>query len=167
MNEEIEALRKSMRSAQPVGRGQYIDNGQHLYRIKLAKRQATDQQGTIKESWIAELEIVKSTNPAAEAGTSRVYIESPKNDGWMGRWKAFLMAACGIPSTKKLTNEEEDVIADVHAALRSEDFRKAKQFPENFLAGRYVYCEATPGKSRSGGNVTHKKWEPAEAPAVA
>ena len=163
MPDEIEELRKLMMSAQPSGRGNYIEEGRHLLEIQKVVYKRSAQSGTFKESYIAEFTVKESSDPSHEIGSTRAYVESGKQ-GWLERFKAFLIAAVGIGSDTKLTPEQENTIADIFAALKFDQFRAQKGWPENFLKGRHVRCEGVAGKSKGGGPVTNKKWEPYVAP---
>lgn len=160
MANDIEQLRASMRSAQVFGKGQYVEEGRHLLEIKLLKYNRTIMEGAAKESYIAEFIVVESSNPSHEVGSTRTYIENPANAGWLGRFKAFLLAAAGIDPNGKVSVQDEDTIGDMFAALRYDEFRASKQWPENFMAGRRVKCEGMPGKSKKGGAITNKNWSP-------
>ena len=167
-NEEIEALRAAMRTAQVNGRGAYIGNGRHVLEAGKVFCKRTSLQGTIKESWIAEFKVVSSSAADHEVGSTRSFVENPANAGWMDRWKGCLVALCGLDGNgRKLTAEEETVIGDIFVALRYDEFRVQKGWPENFLSGRIVNCEGTAGKSKAGGDVTNKKWSPYVSPAAA
>lgn len=165
-NEAIEELRKSMQAAQPSGRGQYLDQGRHELEIDKAFVKRTTFEGKTKESWIVEFKVISSTNPSHEVGSTRSYVENPNNDGWMGRFKAFLVAVAGIPGAQKLNPQDEQLISDITVALRYDEYRVERQWPENFLKGRRVLCEGMPGKSRNNTPITNKKWEPILAPAA-
>ena len=164
---EIEALRASMRAAAPSGRGNYIEDGQHLLEIEKCFCKRTQIDGRFKETYICEFKVLASTNPTHEPGSTRSYAENPENAGWMGRWKSFLAAAAGLDPDLKLSIQDEDTISDMIAALRYEEFRNSKGWPENFLRSRQVKCEGTPGKSRGGTPITNKKWTAYVAPPVA
>lgn len=156
-----------MRAAAPSGRGQYIEDGQHLLEIEKCFCKRTEIDGRWKETYICEFKVLHSTNPTHEQGQTRSYAENPENAGWMGRWKSFLAAAAGLDPDMKLSQQDEDTIADMIAALRYEEFRASKRWPENFLKGRQVTCQGVPGKSKGGTPITNKKWMPYVAPAAA
>ena len=65
--------------------------------------------------------------------------------GWMDRFKAALVAICGLDGSKKLSAQDEDLIGDIFVALRYDEERVKKGWPENFLNGRKVSCEAQAG----------------------
>src|ERR1700676_131513 len=155
---EIEALRASMRSAQPSGRGSYIEEGRHSLEVDKCCGKRSNIDGRWKETYIAEFKVLESSNSTHEVGSTRSYAENPENAGWMGRWKSFLAAAAGLNPDKKMTTQDEDIISDMIAALRYDEHRIAKGWPENFLHGRQVRCEGAPGKSRGGTPITNKKW---------
>lgn len=166
MNADIEALRASMRASQVVGRGQYIEDGRHTLEVKLVKCHRTQIDGRWKESYIVECTVLASSNPTHEVGSTRSYVENPENSGWMSRFKGFLAAAAGLAPDRPIAPADQEVISDMIAAIRYDEFRTSKGWPENFLAGRRLTCEGMPGKARSGTPVTHKKWAPyVEAPA--
>lgn len=166
MNEDIEALRKAMQAASPTGRGNYVEDGQHVLQVEKALCKRTLIDGRWKESYIIEFKVLQSSNPKAEVGSSQAYIENPENAGWMGRFKAALLACTGFDPAGKIPAEVEAKMGDIIAALRYDEFRTSQGWPENFLAGCTVRCEGTPGKSRAGTPVTNKKWYPYTPPAA-
>lgn len=161
MGSEIDALRAAMKAAQPSGKGVYIEAGQHVLDIDRAFVKRSMQGGMTKESWIVEFKVVSSTNPTHEVGSTRSYVENPANQGWMERFKSFLSAAVGADPTGKISAEDEITISDVTVALRFDEYRIERGWPENFLKGRRLHCEGMAGVSKSGGPVTNKKWTPA------
>jgi hypothetical protein len=165
MSADIDALRASMRAAQPSGKGQYIEEGRHLLEIDKCFCKRTSIDGRWKETYICEFKVIESTNPTHTPGSTRSYAENPENAGWMGRFKSFLCAAVGATDENKLSVQDEDTISDVIAALRYDEHRIAKGWPENFLKSRRVTCEGMKGTSRGGTPITNKKWAP--APPVA
>lgn len=84
----------------------------------------------------------------------------------MDRFKTCLAALAGVDTSKTISNEDQDTISDIMAALRYDEFRIAKGWPENFLKGRRVICEGSAGQSRGGTKVTNKKYAPCVEPAT-
>jgi hypothetical protein len=160
---EIDKLRSAMRASQVFGKGVYVEEGRHRLMIDKVICQRTEIDGAVKETYLAECKVIASTNPSHEVGSTRTYAESTKNKGWMGRWKAFLAAAAGA-DPGKLSPTDQETISDMIAAIRYDEFRAQKRWPENFLHGRVVDCEGMPGKSQGGTPITNKKWSPV-APA--
>jgi hypothetical protein len=163
--EDIDALRKLMKTASPSGRGSYLEDGRHILQVKAAQCKRTNFEGKWKEAYILEFTVVQSTNPTHEVGSTRSYVENPENLGWLTRFKPALAALAGVNPYAKISQEDEETIADMIAALRYDEFRKSKQWPENFLVGRMCECEGSPGKSKNGTPITNKKWAPYEPPA--
>lgn len=163
---EIEDLMTAMGAAVPTGRSAYVEEGVHILKLKLAKGQRTSYDGKSKESYVFEFEVLQSSNPSHEVGSTRGYVENMNNDGALGRIKACLIALCGIPSSHKLTPDDENKIKYMIAAIRYDDFRARLGWPENFLKDRVVFCEGSEGKSKKGTDITHKKWEPYTPPAA-
>lgn len=163
----IDELRAAMRAAQPTGRSAYVEEGKHLLEVSTASCKQTSEEGVMRESWIIEFQVIESNNPTAKPGMTLAYIEVPKNKGWLGRFKACLIAIVGLDPALPLSAAQEETIGNLTVALRHEDTRKAMQLPENFLKGRRVVCEGSKGLSRAGGPVTNKKWSPAPAPVAA
>lgn len=164
---EIDEFRAAMRQAVPSGRGNYVEEGTHTLQIVRVLYKRTVINAKAKESYIAELKIVHSTNPTHEVGSQRSYIENPDNLGYDGRFKAFMIAACGLDPSVKLSAENNEAMVDFLAALRFDEYRAQKGYPENWLAGRMVVCAGSKGQSRSGSPVTNKIWTPYVAPAAA
>ena len=158
--DDIEALKKAMREAQPSGRGNYIEEGRHELTLTKLEIKRSQIEGRIKESWIAEFRVDASSNPTHEVGSTRSYVDVPENQGAMGRWKACLAALCGCPSNVQLTPQWHEYLAEVHAMLRYDDYRKSKGVAENWLVGKRVSCEGSPSKSKGGTPITNKRWEP-------
>jgi hypothetical protein len=166
MNPEIEALMASMRAAQPVGRGSYVEDGRHLLQVEKAMCKRTLIGGNWKESYIIEFKVLESSNPTHEVGSTRTYVEAPKNAGWEGRFKSCVFALCGINPEGPKNPVQDQTFAEIVAALRYDEFRVSKGWPENFLKNRVVSCEGAPGKSQKGTPVTNKRWTPVAQPAA-
>lgn len=153
-------LRAAMRSAQPSGRGNYLEDGRHVLEVDKALCKRTTFEGKTKESWIIEFKVVESSNSTHEVGSTRSYIENPENAGWLGRFKSALLAIGGVDPSSKISPEIETAVGDILAALRFDEERVRLGWPVDFLKGRRVFCEGSKGKSRSGSDVTNKKWQP-------
>lgn len=166
---DIEALRKMMREAQVSGKGQYVEQGQHDLELDKAFCKRSNHAGTPKENYIFEFKVIRSTNPTHEVGSTRSYVENVANQGWLERMKGCIAALVGVDPYGAISPQDQDTIADIIAALRYDEFRVQKGWPENFLKGRRVSCEGMPGTSQKKGMpVTHKKWKPmAEATGAA
>lgn len=159
----IEELRASMRGAAPAGRGVYFEPGLHFVKAKLVKYNRTLIEGTAKETFVGEFEIIQST--FFKPGLTCSAIHAKKNKGWLGRLKAMIAACMGYDPQGKLSNEAEDEIATAYAALEHDEYRKQSGYPENFLAGSadmpvYLRVEGSAGKSLAGTPITNLKWEP-------
>lgn len=164
---EIDELRKAMAAAQVNGRGLYVGNGQHVLVVDKALVKRTQIQGTFKESWIIEFKVVQSTAADHEVGSTRSLVENPQNAGWMDRFKGALVAIVGADGSAKLSPEVEKAVGDIFVALKYDEERVKLGWPTDFLKGRMVLCEGTPGVSRGKGTpVTNKKWSPYVAPAA-
>ena len=163
-----EELRAAMRSAQPSGKGQYIEDGRHYLKIDKAIYKRTLVGATAKESWIIEFKVIESTNTTHEVNSTRSYVENPQNAGWDGRFMACLLAAIGVDPASPSANAPDvrAKLGDIMVAIQYDEERKRMGLPENFLAGLCVYCEGFAGKSRGGTPVTNKKWTPAPPPAA-
>lgn len=163
---EIEALRAAMRGAVVSGKGQYIEAGQHELTLDKAFFKRSQQGGKVKESYIFEFKVDKSSNPTHEVGSTRSYVENMANDGALERIKPCLAAIVGVDPYGVISPADQDLIADIIAALRYDEYRVQKNWPVDFLKGRRVACEGMPGTSRKGTPITNKKWSPlAAAPA--
>ncbi len=162
MTTEIEALRATMKAAQAAGKGQYIGEGRHLLEVARCFVKRSAQGGTVKESWICEFKVIESSNATHEVGSTRSYVENPANQGWLERWKSFMLAAIGVdPSAQPTPAGADDAVANLFVALRYDEERVKMNLPENFFKGKRVSCEGMSGTSRLGGPVTNKKWTPA------
>ena len=159
----IDELRAAMKAAQPSGRSAYVEEGKHLLEVKILSCKHSLVEGKQKEAWIAEFNVIESTNPSHVVGTTRAYIEVPENQGWLGRFKSCLLALLGVDPSGVVSPEAEKSIGDIFVALRYDEERIKLGLPENFMAGRRVVCEGSKGLSRKGGPVTNKLWSPVAA----
>jgi len=163
MSSEIEQLRQSMRAAQVFGKGQYFQEGRyHLEVIKFFYKK-TFIDGSSKENFICEFKVLASSRADVEIGSTRSTVFSCSHAGWLPRLKALMLALVGVDPDSKIPKEAEDATVDMYVAMRDDGERQRLGLPENFLAGRQVFAEAIPGKSKKGGDVTNMRWTPVDS----
>lgn len=160
MNSRVEELRRTMMGAQVAGKGQYFQPGLYSLEVEKVFYKRSIQEGVAKENIIAEFKVLESSNPDCEVGSTRSVVFSFKHAGWMGRFKALVLALCGEDPDSKLSKEKEDEVANFYAALIEDDFRVAQKLPPNFLGGLRVKAQAMAGQAKSGQAVTNMKWIP-------
>jgi hypothetical protein len=159
----VDDLRKSIRSAQVFGSGQYILKGQHTLEVsKCFYKKAND--GTNKENLICEFRVVSSTNPDMVEGETRSAVYTFDKQGWLGRFKSMTLALVGVEPDGKIPAAADEAVADIYAALLHDPERERLGLPENFLAGRRVRCEGIPGVIKKGPHagkeIINCKWSP-------
>jgi hypothetical protein len=120
--------------------GAYLTSGQHLFRIHALKMPPNLRAG---ECFIAELEVIESTNPDYQKGQSVSWIRNitKHKEMALADVKAFLAAVAGCA--------EEDIDS------RGAD---ASVGPAQPFAGYLVRCEAWQKPTKAGGEFTRTLW---------
>lgn len=162
-NDDIEALRASMRAAQVFGKGQYFKTGRYALQVDKLFYKKSMIEGAAKENIICEFRVLASSNPEIEVGSTRSTVFAFHHKGWLPRLKSLLFALIGVDPDGKVPPEAEKSVMDIYVALRVDDERKRLGLPENFMTGRKVLAEAIAGRSMKGTEVTNMKWTPAPA----
>ena len=161
----IEELRASMRAAQVYGKGQYFSKGLYLLKVKLMKYQRTMVDNVLKESIVVEFEVLETSNPEVLKGETRSVVFAFHNQGWLSRFKAFVLALVGVNPDGNVDPAAQEAAIDIYVALRDDNERKRLELPEQIGVGMLVHAEAIPGTSRKGNPVTNMKWTPVAASA--
>jgi hypothetical protein len=165
---DINEIRKAMRAAQVTGSGDYITSGTHLLELTRAKFQRTMIQAKSKESMIFEFKVHSSTTPDKMVpGETRSYVDNPDNTGYLGRVKGCILALMGVDPNGKVLPADDEAATELYCACVDDSIRVSHEWPENFLAGRFVICEGFDGVSQTNHKpIVKKNWKPSAAPAT-
>lgn len=169
----IEDMFKGMIDAQPIGRGNYInENGEFLVTIS----KAFGKDGFKGKSFVLEFKIDESSNPAVPVGATR---------SWTVKWdkkqnhadlKAMALAAFGLDAlvgTEDVPNKRDAdakatylVYAAAGAAVAGAASDKAKELlgiagdgGEAFV-GQQLRLTTEKTKTQAGGDFTRHTWSP-------
>jgi hypothetical protein len=161
----IDELRAQMIGAQVTGRGSYFPaGGRFRVRSKLVKYQRTIIGATVKESIVAEFAVEQSSAADVPVGSTKSVIFSFKHDGWLGRFKALVLALSGHDPDMTLSPEATARAADVYVWLMDDTERQRAGAPPNFLSDIMLDLETFPGTSRNNVQIVNLKWSPVRAP---
>ena len=118
-------------SAKPSEGGVYLLKGNYLLQIDVNKAKLGRRN---QELYIAEVDILESSNPERPAGSHASWVASSEHESAAGDVKSYLAAVAGVPA------DAVDA-AGVDASTSA----------ENPLGGRLVRCEVVEKPTKKGG----------------
>ena len=148
----MDQLRQSLANSKPSIKGQWIEEGEHVFEVKMTKTSLN--QG--KLNFIAELTILNSTRADYPAGAPRSYVESFANAGADARVMSFLCACAGFDPSKATPAQIEEAKTKFYAGQQQDS-------TSTTYVGKRLFCRAFAGTSKGKGTpITNKNWMPLE-----